>query len=54
MAKARYPKMPLFVLGHSMGSFLLRRYLTIYGSEIDGAIIMATGYEPLWLSLIHI
>lgn len=48
MAKARYPKLPLFVLGHSMGSFLLRRYLTIYGSEIDGAIIMATGYEPLW------
>lgn len=46
-AKARYPKVPLFVLGHSMGSFLLRRYLTIYGDEINGAIVMGTGYEPL-------
>lgn len=48
MAGSRYPGLPLFVLGHSMGSFLLRRYLTVYGGEVDGAIIMGTGYEPLW------
>ncbi len=47
MAKGRYPTLPVFVLGHSMGSFFLRRYLTIYGDKIDGAIIMGTGWEPL-------
>ncbi len=41
-----FPKAPLFVLGHSMGSFILRRYITIWGGEIDGAIIMGTGTEP--------
>lgn len=45
-AHETYPRAPLFVLGHSMGSFILRRYLTIWGGEIDGAIIMGTGTEP--------
>jgi len=33
----------IFLLGHSMGSFLLRDYLSQYGSEIDGAILSGTG-----------
>lgn len=43
----RYPGLPHFIMGHSMGSFILRRYLTIYGNEVDGAIIMGTGNQPL-------
>lgn len=39
------PGVPLFVLGHSMGSFVLRRYITRYGGDIDGAIIMGTGNQ---------
>ncbi len=38
--------MPYFILGHSMGSYLLRRYLTRYGSGLSGAVIMGTGYAP--------
>lgn len=37
------PGVPYFILGHSMGSFLLRNYLLRYGKGIDGAIIMGTG-----------
>nr|WP_300092398.1 alpha/beta hydrolase [Sedimentibacter sp.] len=37
---------PCFFLGHSMGSFLLRQYITIYNGELDGAIIMGTGKQP--------
>lgn len=37
-----YPEKKLFLLGHSMGSFILRNYLTWYGDELDGAIIMGT------------
>ncbi len=44
LARRLHPGVPLFILGHSMGSFLLRRYLTRYGSEVDGAILTGTGY----------
>lgn len=41
----KYPDVPYFILGHSMGSYLLRTYLTKYSDDIDGAIIMGTGTE---------
>ena len=41
-----HPGLPYFVLGHSMGSFLLRAYLIQYGEETSGAIIMGTGNNP--------
>jgi alpha-beta hydrolase superfamily lysophospholipase len=36
------PGLPYFLLAHSMGSFLGRAYVTQYGDELDGAIIMGT------------
>ena len=36
---------PYFVLGHSMGSFFCRKYISLYGNEFDGAIIMGTGFK---------
>lgn len=41
-----YPSVPYYILGHSMGSFILRNYLCRYGRGIDGAIIMGTGMKP--------
>ena len=41
-----YPGVPYFILGHSMGSFILRNYIGKYGSGIQGAIIMGTGLIP--------
>ncbi len=40
------PGLPYFILGHSMGSYLLRKYLTYRGSGLQGAVIMGTGAEP--------
>lgn len=37
---------PYFMLGHSMGSYLLRSYLAEHGEGLNGAIIMGTGYMP--------
>lgn len=34
---------PVFFFGHSMGSFLTRHYLSLYGSELAGAVISGTG-----------
>lgn len=44
--KHNYVDIPYFHLGHSMGSYLLRQFITMYGEKIDGAIILGTGYPP--------
>lgn len=41
-----YPGVPYVILGHSMGSFILRNYLFRYGTGIEGAIICGTGSQP--------
>ena len=41
-----HPDMPYFMLGHSMGSFLLRKYLAFHNDNLRGAIIMGTGFIP--------
>jgi len=43
-------EIPYFMLGHSMGSFLLRRYVTVYHKNLQGAIVMGTGCIPDMLS----
>ncbi|MGN0291605.1 MAG: alpha/beta fold hydrolase [Lachnospiraceae bacterium] len=43
LIQLQYPDKPYFMLGHSMGSYLLRKYLTIYGEHLAGAFIMGTG-----------
>lgn len=42
----KYAGIPYFMLGHSMGSFLLRQYLGMYGNGLAGAVIMGTGHQP--------
>lgn len=42
----KYPGVPYFMLGHSMGSFLLRQYLGLYSGGLSGAIVMGTGEQP--------
>mgnify|MGYP004456111947 FL=1 len=37
---------PYFMMGHSMGSYMLRKYLTKYNDNLRGAIIMGTGSVP--------
>ena len=42
----KYPGVPYFIVGHSMGSFLVRQYLGLYSGGLSGAIIMGTGEQP--------
>ncbi len=46
MTKEKYPDVPYFMLGHSMGSFLIRQYIARHGDSLTGAIIMGTGTNP--------
>ncbi len=44
--KQKFKGLPYFAMGHSMGSFMIRRYIMSYGDKIDGVIIMGTGNQP--------
>lgn len=44
------PDIPYFMLGHSMGSFMLRKYLAFHQEKLRGAIIMGTGFIPCNMS----
>lgn len=45
ITQEKYPGIPYFLLGHSMGSFLARQYLCLYGNRLSGAIICGTGWH---------
>jgi alpha-beta hydrolase superfamily lysophospholipase len=44
-AKKRYKDKPYFLFGHSMGSFMARRYIMTYPYDIDGVILCGTGSQ---------
>lgn len=38
----KYPDVPYFMFGHSMGSIICRQFLAKYGNELAGAVICGT------------
>ncbi len=48
-ARRKYTDVPFILMGHSMGSFMARRYAMTYGKELDGLILMGTGSKPEFL-----
>jgi alpha-beta hydrolase superfamily lysophospholipase len=46
---AKYPKLPYFLLGHSMGSFLTRTFLIEYQNLLTGCVISGTGQQAALL-----
>jgi len=44
--KKEHPNIPVFLLGHSMGSMLSRDYASKYGNEIRGLILSGTAADP--------
>jgi alpha-beta hydrolase superfamily lysophospholipase len=44
-ARKEHPALPVFLFGHSMGSFVGRAYLLLHGVELAGAILSATGWR---------
>ena len=48
LVRKRYPYEPLFLLGHSMGSLIVRNYIAKYGEGIVGVMLCGTiGPQPL-------
>ncbi|HBU12229.1 MAG TPA: alpha/beta hydrolase [Clostridiales bacterium] len=47
LIKEKHPGVPVFLLGHSMGSFIARVYATKYAAGLSGVIFMGTaGKNP--------
>lgn len=42
MDAEKYPNLPYFLFGHSMGSFIARDYAAKYGDELAGVTICGT------------
>ncbi len=47
--RSRFPEIPHYMLGFSLGSFLLREYLGKYPEDVAGTLIAGTGHQPGWL-----
>lgn len=45
ITQEKYPGIPYIILGHSMGSFMTRDYISRYGNGINAAIIVGTGLQ---------
>ena len=55
LMQQRYPALPYFLLGHSMGSLIVRLYLTEYGDRLNGCILTGTaGPQPSAVSAAHL
>lgn len=39
-----HPNIPIILFGHSMGSFLARKYMQTHSGAIDGVVLSGTGY----------
>lgn len=46
LAREENPGLPLFLFGHSMGSFLSRRFIERYGGDLDGVVLSGTAGDP--------
>lgn len=44
MAKIAYPNVPVYVFGHSMGSYVTRTYLVDNPDKIHGIVLSGTGF----------
>lgn len=47
--KKEHPNLKVFMLGHSMGSFLARHYAILYGENINGLIATGTAHNPRFI-----
>ncbi len=46
LTAAKYPGVPYFLFGHSMGSFLTRTYIIDHPEGLKGVVISGTGQNP--------
>lgn len=43
----KHPGIPLFLMGHSMGSYIAQAWLMHHGASLQGAILSGSNYNPV-------
>jgi len=43
--KREHPELPMFLFGHSFGSFVAQEYIIRYGSELDGVVLSGSAAQ---------
>ena len=54
ITQEKYPDIPYFICGHSMGSYLLREYICLYKDGLAGIILLGTGYVSPCISALGV
>ncbi len=49
LLQQRHPQAPLFLFGHSMGSYIAQAYLLKHSTGIHGAVLSGSNYQPVSL-----
>lgn len=47
--RQQHPQTPIFLLGHSMGSYIGQAYLVQHSADLQGAILSGSNYQPVAL-----
>ena len=47
--RKQHPQSPIFLLGHSMGSYIGQAYLVQHSADLQGAILSGSNYQPVAL-----
>lgn len=45
----RHPGIPVFLLGHSMGSYIAQAYLLHHSASVQGAVLSGSNFQPVSL-----
>lgn len=45
----RHPGIPVFLLGHSMGSYIAQAYLLHHSASVQGAVLSGSNFQPVLL-----
>ncbi|SDH44913.1 alpha/beta hydrolase [Pseudomonas abietaniphila] len=45
----RHPDVPVFLLGHSMGSYIAQAYLLHHSASVQGAVLSGSNFQPVSL-----
>lgn len=46
---SEHPNIPYYIIGFSLGSFLVRTYLIEHKPKLDKVVLIGTGTQPKWL-----
>lgn len=47
--RSRYAETPMFLFGHSMGSYIAQGFLIRHGNSVQGSILCGSNYQSPWL-----